>query len=613
MKTFEIRKEQHWEQLEVAYKQLYGGHSDVEANLQQLQRRLQQCYQERPQRLKEQDQTLAADWYLGQDMVGVMVYIDHFADDFTTFMQRLDYFSDLGIRYLHFMPCLKPRAGENDGGYAVEDFLDTDPRLGTKQQLECLIEACSDRGISVCIDYVMNHVAKEHTWAKQAVANDPTYQEYFILENDLKIIESYNATVPWVLPDKAPGNFTYNEELQTYVYTSFSSFQWDLNYRNPIVLEEMLATMFAIAAMGVQIIRLDAVPFLWKQLGTNCRNLPEVHIILRLFRLASQIVAPSLVLLGEAIVEEPQIRKYFGSATQPECHLMYHASFMVTIFNALATRRAKLLEFNQERNHNNRGWMNYIRCHDDIGWGFDDEDCYRLGWQPETHKQYLIRFYNGTHPGSFARGENYQYNPITQDARTNGTLASLLGLSASKALHDQRGITLSMERMQLILSLLFSAQGIVLLYSGDELSQENDQSYLNDPKKQREGRWVHRPAFPWGVWNQLEQHPQAKQMYEMTKQMIELRRTMPLFHGKYAQQLVHHPYESLYIIKREEENRVLVCIHNVSEHPQDAQVQQLGLNANGSWKDMLSSRNVDCQQAWITIHPYESLWLLNEK
>ena len=364
------------------------------------------------------------EWFFEHNVIGMTLYIDLFASNFDGVIKQMAYFNELGITFVHLMPLLKSRPGENDGGYAVMDYQDVDPKLGTLYEFEHLIEAFRTNHINVCIDYVINHVAKEHQWAQKALLGDLDMQAMFIMYDTKDIPNQFNKTVPEVLPDKSPGNFTYYKEIKKYVFTSFSDFQWDLNFQNPKVFNGMVDNMLYLANLGIQMLRLDAVPFMWKELNTNCRNLPTVHRLLEMLNLIKDEVCPSLALLGEAIVEPHEIIKYYGTYEHKECEVMYNANLMVNIFNSFATRDTRLLQIdiNKYQIPSSGTWMNYLRCHDDIGWGFNEQAITQMGFDPFYHKTFLIDFYNGTFDGSFAMGENYQFNESTLDARTNGTL-----------------------------------------------------------------------------------------------------------------------------------------------------------------------------------------------
>ncbi|HEU4347288.1 MAG TPA: alpha-amylase family glycosyl hydrolase, partial [Actinoplanes sp.] len=225
---------------------------------------------QRPAELRELDRKREIDrnWYQRARMVGYVCYADRFAGRLSAIPGKLDYLDELGVTYLHLMPLLKPRPGENDGGYAVMDYRSVDPRLGTMADLSALADALRERGMSLCVDLVLNHTAEEHPWAQGWLAGDPAYEDFYMAFPDREMPDAYERTIVPVFPDRAPGSFTWNEDIKKWVWTTFWSYQWDLDYSNPAVFQAMLETILWLANQGVDIFRLDAVPFMWKRMGT---------------------------------------------------------------------------------------------------------------------------------------------------------------------------------------------------------------------------------------------------------------------------------------------------------------------------------------------------------
>lgn len=554
-------------------------------------------------------------WYFGQDIVGMTLYTDLFAGNLKKLNQKIDYFNDLGVTFLHLMPLLKPRDGENDGGYAVEDYRNIDPRLGSKDDFIQLVKSLRKNNIKVCIDYVINHVAKEHGWAKEALNNDKLKQDYFIMFDTDEMPNRYNRTVPEVLPDKCPGNFTYYPEIKKYVFTSFSEFQWDLNFQNPYVFNGMSDNLLYLANLGVNMIRLDAIPFMWKQVDTTCRNLKPIHDLLRLFNLIKEDVCPSLALLGEAIVEPQEIVKYFGDDGEPECEVMYNANLMVDIYNAFATRDVRLITIDANRFQiPHRGtWMNYVRCHDDIGWGFNEQAIRSFGLDPYQHKQFLIKFYGNQFPGSFAKGEMYQYNPITHDSRTNGTLSSLLGLDKALESNQEFRRYESIRRINLAHALILTYRGFPLIYSGDEIASLNDQSYRLDPDKMNEGRWVHRPFFDWKRSKNKDVMGTVEyDVYQNLKKLIEVRKKLPFLQGQANQYALDLNNQSVLGIIRQIKTQTFFALFNFSEHTQLINTDHLRQLFNGIEAiDLVQGRRFNLDEETIELSPYEFVWCIN--
>jgi amylosucrase len=457
-----------------------------------------------PLRLLDHRREIEPDWFLSPAMVGYVCYPERFAGSLAGIEQHLDYLAELGVTYLHLMPLLRTRPGENDGGYAVADYRAVEPSLGTIDDLEHLAATLRDRGISLCVDVVINHTAYEHEWAVRARAGDPGYRGYYRVFPDRTMPDAYEATLREVFPDFAPGSFTWDPDLDGWVWTTFNRYQWDLNHENPAVFAEMLDVMLFLANRGVEVLRLDAVPFTWKRLGTDGENQPEAHRLLQAWRALVRIAAPAVVFKAEAIVPPDQLVPYLGGHERfrPECDLAYHNQLMVMLWNSLATRDARLATHALGRMAAlpaGTSWCTYIRCHDDIGWAVSDEDAAAVSWYGVLHRRYLADFFAGRFPGSFARGVDFQANPLTGDARTSGTAAALCGIEAALADGDGEALELGVRRLVIVHSVIASFGGIPLLYMGDELALRNDAGYLDDPARANDNRWMHRPPMDWEV------------------------------------------------------------------------------------------------------------------
>ena len=498
-KEFRSRFCRHEDELKWLYCELY--HNDMQA-YEYFVGMLYRAWQQRPESLKATDRQREKDpdWYKSRDIVGMLAYVNAFAGTLNGVRNKLDYLSDCGVNYLHLMPLLESPKGRSDGGYAVSDFRKVQPELGTMDDLFALSEDCHARGIVVCLDFVMNHTSEDHEWAKRAKAGDPAYQERYFFYDDWDIPNAFERTVPQVFPTTAPGNFTFCKEANKVVMTTFYPYQWDLNYANPVVFNDMTDNMLNLCNHGIDVIRLDAVPYIWKALGTNCRNLKEVHTLVRMMRMVCEIVCPGTLLLGEVVMEPSKVVPYFGTVEKPECHLLYNVTTMATVWHTVATRDVRLLRhqlsqvFALPRQYT---FLNYLRCHDDIGWGLDYAYLDRFGQQEVPHKKYLNDYLTGKWPGSFARGELYNDDPTLGDARLCGTTASLCGIQASREHRDADKLETAIRRDLMLHAFIFSLSGLPVLYSGDEIAQENDVFYHNDPLKAEDSRYLHRGDLDW--------------------------------------------------------------------------------------------------------------------
>ena len=456
-----------------------------------------------PLRMLDRRREIDPAWFQRSEMIGYVCYADRFAGSLAGVREHLDYLAELGVTYLHLMPLLRPRDGEADGGYAVADYDAVDPRLGTMADLQGLVGDLHERGMVLCVDLVLNHTAAEHEWARKALAGEPGYREMYLIYPDRTEPDRYERTLPEVFPDTAPGSFTEVPGLG-WVWTTFNHYQWDLNYANPATFRAMQGIMLALANRGIDVLRLDAVPFLWKRLGTDGQNQPEAHLLLRAFRALTRLAAPGLVLKAEAIVSPDQLVGYLGGHDRfrPECDLAYDNQLMVMLWSTLATRDVRLAEAALSRRRPApapTSWVTYVRCHDDIGWAVTDADAAAAGLDGAAHRRFLSGFYAGRFPGSFSRGALFQDNPATGDSRISGMTASLCGIQAALATGDPGALTAAIRRLESMYAVAFSFGGLPLIYMGDELALRNDSGWARDPAHEHDNRWMHRPGMDWAA------------------------------------------------------------------------------------------------------------------
>ncbi|MDX5318912.1 MAG: alpha-amylase family protein, partial [Actinomycetes bacterium] len=466
--TFRLRVERYGTDLIDGLRRVYGDRA--EELYQRVLGIMGAGFASRPRelRLRDEARLLHHDWLQRPGMLGYVAYADRFASTLAGVGDHLDHLTRLGVTYLHLMPLLKPREGENDGGYAVADFRAVRPDLGTMDDLEALAARLRQRGISLVLDLVLNHVAAEHEWALRARAGDPKYRAYFHVFGDREQPDAFERTLPEVFPDFAPGNFTWVEELGGWVWTTFHAYQWDLDWSNPDVFCEFLDIILHLANKGVEVLRLDAIAFLWKRLGTDCQNQPEVHHLTRALRSAVRVVAPAVAFKAEAIVGPTDLAAYLGTGENhgKVSDMAYHNSLMVQLWSALASRDTRLTEVALSRipaKPTTATWGTNVRCHDDIGWAIGDDDARRALLDGHAHRVFLSDFYAGYFPGSFARGLVFQHNPATNDRRISGTCASLAGLEAALEAGDGRAIEESVRRILLLHTAIMGFGGVPLL------------------------------------------------------------------------------------------------------------------------------------------------------
>ena len=498
--TYRKRFDRHFEELRWLYMELYGNSS----MFAELCDNMKRFYMERNTNLRASDASREKrpDWYKQNDMMGMMFYIDNFAGNMKGVQKKLDYIEQCGVNYIHLMPFLDTPEGRSDGGYAVSDFRKVQEKLGTMEDLEHLTAACHEKNINVCMDFVMNHTSEDHEWAKRARQGDGEYMSRYFFFDNWDIPAKYEQTVPQVFPTTAPGNFTWLPDAGHFVMTSFYPYQWDLNYRNPRVFNEMMYNFLFLANKGIDIVRIDAVPYIWKELGTTCRNLQQVHTIVRMMRMIGEIVCPGILLLGEVVMEPEKVVPYFGTVEKPECHMLYNVTTMATTWHTVATRDVSLLKKQLDIVDSlpkDYVFLNYLRCHDDIGWGLDYATLEQEGMMERSHKQYLNDYFQGYAGNSTSRGELYNADPVTGDARFCGTTASMCGIEKAGFEQNPAAMDLAIRKDLMLHAYMFMQSGIPVLYSGDEIAQVNDYTYKDDPNKVADSRYIHRGVMHWDL------------------------------------------------------------------------------------------------------------------
>ena len=532
---FRNRYECREAELRSLYEQLYPGQKEGFAYLIQ---RMYQNYVERPVPLRKIDRKREKNpgWYKGNDILGMMMYTDAFAGTLQGVKEKLDYVKSCGVNYLHMMPLLESPKGRDDGGYAVADFRKVKPELGTIEDLKELTSLCHEQGISCCLDFVMNHTSEDHAWAKAARAGDPQARSRYFFYDNWDIPNQYEETTPQVFPTTAPGNFTWLPDCNQVVMTTFYPYQWDLNYANCMVFNDMVDNMLFLTNCGIDVIRLDAVPYIWKELGTKSRNLPQVHTLVRMMRLVSEIVCPGVLLLGEVVMEPAKVLPYFGSVDKPECHMLYNVTTMASTWNTIATKDVGLLRRQMDQVcalPNEYVFLNYLRCHDDIGWGLDYDWLKQFGIEEVPHKKYLNDVLTGRGYGSDARGELYNDDPRLGDARLCGTTASLCGLETALYENNPDKVKQAVACDLMLHAYLLIQSGIPVLYSGDEVGQLNDYSYKEDPDKCADSRYLHRGKFQWEKLKETDKNYRVSmEIFHTIRKMEQIREQHPVFNGK---------------------------------------------------------------------------------
>jgi len=605
--------------------QLYGERPDFKRQMVSLVETLIFRYIERLPHLRKSDLAREVDfnWFLSQKWVGMALYCDRFAGDLKGLREKLPYLQELGVNMLHIMPILDCPSDNSDGGYAVRDYLKVGSEFGTNEDVEILATALKKRDMLLILDVVVNHTSNEHEWANKARQGEKKYQDYYYVFDDREIPDAYEKTMPEIFPATSPGNFTWDEAMGKWVMTAFNSYQWDLNYRNPSVLIEMIDIILFWANKGADVLRLDAVAFLWKKIGSTCQNEREAHLLLQLMKDCCQVTAPGVLFIAEAIVSPGEVTKYFGedAINAKECEIAYNATFMALLWDAVATKNANLL---------NRGvkslpgkleratWLNYVRCHDDIGLGFDDNDARLSGYDPVLHRRFLIDYFTGKFPGSPARGLPFGENPKTGDSRISGSLASLVGLESALESNDEKAIDAAIQTILLLHSLILSFGGLPLLYYGDAIGMLNSIEYLADPSKRDDNRWAHRSRFD---WEKAEKRHRAgtveHRIFNALKKLIALRKEIAAFADFDNRYLFEVDNVNLLVFSRidpqNSSNQVLVVSNfNVeSQRLRIGNMKTLGFFQHDVMKDLCTGIRINAEEEAILIPPLCSYWLIN--
>lgn len=611
IETIEKRLHEHWFRLFTLLHRLYGHHYDFFYYLENILLTAIDCWLSRPDDLYDLDLRRENDpgWYLSNRMVGGSLYVDLFSDDLEKLRDHIPYFQRLGLSYVHLMPLYASRPGNSDGGYAISDYRSVDPKLGSIEDLRELAADFRRAGISLVLDFVFNHTSDDHEWAIRAQEGEREYMDYYHIYPDRTIPDQYEHHLREIFPTIRRGNFTWHEGMQRWVWTTFNSFQWDLRYFNPEVFRAMVGEMLFLANTGVEILRLDAVAFCWKQMGTNCENLPEAHLLIQAYNAVCRIAAPGLIFKSEAIVHPDEVARYID---RDECQISYNPTLMALLWESIATRETRLLKQSLRHRHQlppGTAWVNYLRGHDDIGWSFDNDDAWAVGINPEDHREFLNRFYTGSFAGSFACGVPFQYNEDTGDMRISGTMASLAGLEQAIRANDKHLIEMAVRRIQMLYGVLCSIGGIPLIFMGEELGLFNDYDYIEDSEKADDSRWIHRPRMDWSVLDQLKRRstPQAR-LFRHLQHLFRMRTELPALVGNQMRVLAHENDHVLEFLRWHDAS-ILVVVANFSEHDQPLSLRSLRAEGfSHFYKDRISGKEISTRRE-IVLEPYELLWL----
>ena len=615
--NFQLRMGANFPIITDLFQQLYANSPYGVQAFQDLLVTLVKHFEERSsyQKKRDLDRVAHPNWYSSEKIVGMMLYVDLFNQDFNGLKEKIPYFKDLGINTIHLMPFLDVPEFENDGGYAVRDYRKVNPKFGTMEDFESLVAEFQKNDMNLVMDFVLNHCASEHEWAVEGSNGHPKYKDFFYFFPDRTLPDEYEKTMNEIFPDTAPGNFSYLPQSNQWVMTLFYGYQWDLNYKNPMVLVEMIDTMLYWSNKGIDVFRLDAVAFMWKEIGKYNQNLPEVHILLQLFKLCGQIVAPGVAYIAEAIVQPEEIIKYFGEgiAAGDECDIAYNANFMALSWEAMATRSTELIKKSMKAvpvKPRNTTWINYARCHDDIGLGFDDALVKELGLDSLAHRLYILQYFCDGFNGSAALGQRFMTEPETGKARISGSLAALCGLEKAVSENNGNEIYLAVKRINLQHAIILSLGGLPMIYSGDEIATPNNYDYLNDKSKKYDNRWLHRSSMNWEVVAGLSSSNFVPtQVYNQLKKLITIRKQTPAFSDDNDLQFLDCANSHLLVYqKTDQQGGTVYVIANFSEFDTVFEKNIFGTNEYTELHDLITDSRIAIHQSTF-ISAYDVLWL----
>jgi amylosucrase len=603
--------------IKALYDEIYGSHPNAAESFGRLLTIVTRGFIDRPEAMKDKDDEKLdqGHWFLSNRITGMSLYVDRFCGQLADMESKLDYLRQLGVNLLHLMPLFESPPNESDGGYAVSDYRTVDPRFGTLEDLRRLRQQMSGRDMFLMLDIVVNHTSHHHEWARKARQGVPGFQDYYYMYDDRTLPDQFERGMPEIFPESSPGNFTYCNDINKWVMTVFHNYQWDLNYTNPTVLLEMLDTIFFYGNLGVDILRIDAPAFIWKQVGTTCQNLPQAHTLLRLIKQCVQVAMPGMAILGEAIVAPKEIMKYFGTGpfTSRECDLAYGATHMALQWDALATGDTRVMLAAQHeilQKPYGTTWITYTRCHDDIGLGYENYMIEHAGFDPSPHRKFLMEYYSGAYPASPASGALFSVNPKTNDARISGSLASLCGLEKALLSKDPATIDMAIGRIIMMQAHSFLIGGIPMIFYGDEAGYTNDYSYLDDPGKSYDNRWMHRPIIDWEKNKRINDEASAEgRVYSATRRLIAIRNKLPMIaDAKNLTWLTSHNVHIAGYLRTLEDRRVY-CLFNFSDQSQSLTWQ--AFKEHGAISERLVDHWNDQEYALganhesITLAPYQ--------
>jgi amylosucrase len=632
---FEARADRWWPDFAAAAAEVYPADEleELDADVAEI---IARSVARRPARLRRRDldRLVRPDWFAAPDQLGYAAYADRFAGDLVAIRKTLPYLSELGVTVLHLLPLQTPRPEPHDGGHAVADHRSVRPDLGTVDELSALSADLHGQGMSLGLDLVLTHVAREHEWARRARIGRRRYRGAFHVLADGARVDRLARTVPPAWPGAAPP-FTWDDELGASVWTTFHPWQWDLDWSNSDVFCASLDIMCSLANLGVDVLRLVGLPFAWKRDGTGCRDLPEVGALLQALRAALRIAAPSLAVAAPSAAsgDDPGVYAGRGRRSGRGADLAARDDLAAHVWAMLATGRTELAARALSRvppHPPGAAWTVTVRDHDEIAWRVSDADAAAVGLHGPDHRAFLTGFYTGQHPGSFARGARFRVDVPAGptgphgrygEERVVGSTARLAGLDAALELppgpRREAALDDAVARVLLAHAVVLGWGGLPMLWSGDELGLRGDPAWCADPARAGDTRWLHRPVLPWGVSplgeradDRHDASTVAGQLFSGMRHLARVRAGLPQLHASAEAEIVDTGTPAVLAVLRRHPVGPMLGLYNVAGRLLRLDGGLLALVPGRPW-DALTGAPVaaDASGGWW-LPPYAARWLV---
>lgn len=506
-------------------------------------------------------------WY--KDAVIFSLYVDAFAGDFTGLENKLPYLQELGVNTLWLLPILD--SPMKDQGFDIRDFYTVREDLGKTEDFFSFIDKAHKAGIRILFDVTVNHTSDRHPWfLDSASGKESKYRNYYHWNSD----DRKYSQARLLFKGMVPSNWEYNEKTGDYFFHRFYAFQPDLNYSNPDVMIDIVKMLSFWKSKGVDGLRMDACPFIWKEEGTDCEDLENTHTVLKMFRACLDYIQTGTMLIAEANMPPMDVAKYFGN--DDECQTAYHFQLMAKFYLAVAESdyrhitKALSPEITPDKPENCQ-WISFLRCHDEL----------TLEFTTREDRDKMNSYYLKERRFTFREGEGI-----------SGRLYNLMDKNAPKVL--------------CINSLLFSTTGSPVIYHGDEVAMENDEDFYELMVKKtgfNDTRFFNRGPMDWNKALKAQETPSSDEavIFRGLKKLIEIRKKYaPFFHKDGT--IIEQEDKTLYRIERSYNGKKLVIIHNLSN-------KEKNLDASITGTNVIDDKEITGN---IFLKPYDISWILTK-